>query len=100
MTPEEFMLQYAECTEFVEENIVNISNQQLSTLINQSNAIQTASIKQYSLNMENEKKSNQEILDIYDRMSKKMKLTNKEHSKDDVVTLNSEEGHSQRLRKL
>jgi hypothetical protein len=85
LTLEELMLHYGECTKYVEENIVNISNEQLTMLINNSHSIQAASIKQYAKNMENEKKSNQDILDNYNTVAKRIKLS--EHSMNDKVTL-------------
>jgi hypothetical protein len=88
LTLEEVMLLYAECTKFVLENIVNISNEQLTTLIRNSNSIQSAAIKQHYQNMENEKKSNQDILNASLKLDEVMKLNSEKHSKNEVVTLN------------
>jgi hypothetical protein len=63
--------------------------------MNQANCIQTESIKQYHKNLDQERKSNQDILDTsndildkYNRLSEKIKLDSEKHSSDDLITLN------------
>jgi hypothetical protein len=86
MTLEEVMLQYGETTKYIGENIEMVSNEQLTNLLNQLNSLQAASVKQYDKNLEKERKSNQDILDKYNRVAKRIKLS--EHSNYDVVTIN------------
>jgi hypothetical protein len=70
---------------YINENIAIVSNEQLTTLMNQATAIHAASAKQYAKNLQNEKKSNQDILDNYNIVAKRIKLS--EHSMYDKVTL-------------
>jgi hypothetical protein len=92
MTLEETVLYYGT---FVKENIANFSNDLLTTIMNQSNTIQTESIKQYHKNLDLEKKTNLAILDSsqqalekYTRLSEKMNLDSEKHLNDDLITLN------------
>jgi hypothetical protein len=82
MTLEEVSLMYGN---YIDENIAIVSNEQLTMLINKSHNIQAAALKQYAKNLENEKKSNQDILDNYNTVAKRIKLS--EHSMYDKVTL-------------
>jgi hypothetical protein len=87
MTLEEAMLSFYESTKLIEENIVNIPNEQLSTLLHQLNALQAASARQYETNLENEKKLNQDILNASLKLDEVMKLNSEKHSIYDKVTL-------------
>jgi phosphotransferase system HPr-like phosphotransfer protein len=85
MTFDEVSLMYGN---YINENIAIVSNEQLTTLMNQSSAIHAASAKQYAKNLENEKKSNQDILNASLKLDEVMKLNSEKHSKNEVVTLN------------
>jgi hypothetical protein len=80
MTLEEAALQFSK---FVQDNIGTFTNDQLATLLAQLNSLQAASVKQYDINLEKEKESNQDILDKYIIVANRS-----EHSMYNVVSLN------------
>jgi hypothetical protein len=84
MTFDEVSLTYGN---YINENIAIVSNEQLTTLMNQSSAIHAASAKQYAKNLQDEKKSNQDILNASLKLDEVMKLNSEKHSKNDKVTL-------------
>jgi phosphotransferase system HPr-like phosphotransfer protein len=85
MTFDEVSLMYGN---YIDENIAIVSNEQLTTLMNQSSAILAESAKQYAKNLENEKKANQDILNASLKLDEVIKVNSEKHSKNEVVTLN------------
>jgi hypothetical protein len=89
MTPEEASLLYtkyiADGTR-IEQNLAIFSNEELTKLMNQSNTIQTASIKQYATNIENGKKDIHNVLNAALKPNELMEHS-KKHSMYDKVTL-------------
>jgi hypothetical protein len=85
MTFDEVSLMYGN---YINENIAIVSNEQLITLINKSHNIQAAALKQYAKNLQDEKKSNQDILNASLKLDEVMKVNSEKHSKNEVVTLN------------
>jgi hypothetical protein len=75
ITLEEVSLMYGK---YIGDNIGIFSNGQLANLLNHLTSLHAESAKQYAKNLENEKKSNQDILDKYNTVPNRIKLS--EHS--------------------
>jgi phosphotransferase system HPr-like phosphotransfer protein len=85
MTLEEVSLMYGK---YIGDNIGIFSNEQLANLLNHLTSLHAESAKQYAKNLQNEKKSNQDILNASLKLDEVMKLNSEKHSKNEVVTLN------------
>jgi hypothetical protein len=89
MTPEGASILYTKCIADlarIEQTLGIFSNDELTKLMNQSNAIHAASAKQYATNLENQNKLNQDILDASLKLDEVMKLNSEKHSKNDVFS--------------